>query len=82
MIIMTLTELPHGQEAMISEVRAEGALLAKLLDMGFFPGRKIEVIRQAPLLDPLWVRVASGDVGIRRSEAMLIEVGGGSCGLE
>ncbi len=71
---MTLAELPHEVEALIVQVRAEGALLSKLLDMGFFPGRKIKIIRQAPLLDPLWVRVASGDVGIRRADAALVDI--------
>ncbi|MGP1450851.1 MAG: FeoA family protein [Wolinella sp.] len=71
---MTLADLPCGEEARILHLRADGALEAKLLDMGFFPGRKIEMIRKAPLLDPIWVRVASGDVGIRRVDAALIDV--------
>ncbi len=71
---MTLNELTPGQECTISDLNLDGAVLQRLLDMGFIEGCTVEVIRNAPLLDPLDVRIRGNMVALRRNEAAGIEV--------
>jgi ferrous iron transport protein B len=42
--------------------------------MGFIRGKEVEVVRAAPLKDPIHYRVMGYDVSLRRSEAALIEI--------
>ncbi|WP_249717180.1 FeoA family protein, partial [Proteus faecis] len=49
-------------------------LKQKLFNMGFIPGVSIEMIRSAPLLDPIEIKVLDYLVVLRREEASMIEV--------
>ena len=51
-----------------------GAVRQRLLDLGFVPQAQVDVIRRAPLGDPIECRVANYKVTLRNSEAALIEV--------
>ncbi len=42
--------------------------------MGFIRGKLVEVVKSAPLKDPVEYRILDGNVSLRRSEAGLIEV--------
>ena len=46
----------------------------KLLDMGFVSGSVIEVVREAPLFDPMELKIHNYHISLRKSEANLIEV--------
>ncbi|WP_321471181.1 FeoA family protein [Halarcobacter sp.] len=70
----TLACLNKGQRAKISKLNAKGKLLHKLLDMGFVNNVEIEVIREAPLFDPMELRLQNYLLTVRKSEAELIEV--------
>lgn len=72
--IKTLACLEKGQKAKISKLNTEGKLLRKLLDMGFVNNVEIEVIREAPLFDPMELKLHNYHLTIRKSEAKLIEV--------
>ena len=71
---MNLAQMPHGKKCKISNVTADGKLLQKLLDMGFVNGAEIVVVREAPLYDPMELRIHNYLVSLRKSEASLIEV--------
>ncbi len=71
---MTLNELKPGQKCHIVKVNVGGATGQRLLDMGFVPGTKIDVIRNAPLVDPVELLLRGYQVSIRHSEAKEIEV--------
>lgn len=71
---MTLNELTPGQQCSIRDVNLDGAILQRLLDMGFIEGAMVSIVRNAPLLDPLDVRIRGNQVAIRRNEAAGIEV--------
>ncbi|MGP1485387.1 MAG: FeoA family protein [Campylobacter sp.] len=58
----------------IKEIKAEGKLLQKLLDMGFISGEKVEMLRCAPLLDPIELKIQGCLISLRKSEAALVEV--------
>jgi Fe2+ transport system protein FeoA len=59
---------------MIRLVRGSHALRRRLLDMGVVPGEEIEVIRIAPLGDPVEYMVRGYRLSLRRSEAAQVLV--------
>jgi ferrous iron transport protein A len=71
---MTLGEMKPGQECEIVDVIADGALGQRLMDMGFIPGTRIRIIRNAPLTDPIELEVKGYNVSLRHSEAKGVEV--------
>ena len=77
---MTLRELKVGESAIISGVGGEGALRQHFLDMGLIPGVQVDVVKLAPLGDPMEVRLHSYDLTLRLDEAGLIEIESASKG--
>ena len=71
---MTLDEMKPGQECEIVDVLADGSLGQRLLDMGFIPGTRIRVIRNAPLIDPVQLELKGYHISLRHSEAKKVEV--------
>ncbi len=71
---MTLDEIKPGQECEIVDVIADGILGQRLLDMGFIPGTRIRVIRNAPLIDPVQLELKGYHISLRHSEAKKVEV--------
>ena len=71
---MTLDEIKPGQECEIVNTVSEGIRQQRLLDMGFIPGTRIKVIRNAPLVDPVEFLLKGYYVSLRHSEAKLVEV--------
>lgn len=72
--LLSLEALSRSKSAMIKAVRTDGLLKQKLFNMGFIPGVEVEMIRSAPLLDPLEVKILDYLVTLRREEARIIEV--------
>ncbi|MGP2657867.1 FeoA family protein [Malaciobacter sp. WC5094] len=70
----TLALLENGQKAKIKKLNAKGKLLHKLLDMGFVNNAQVEVIREAPLYDPMELKILNYHITVRKSEAELIEI--------
>ncbi len=73
-----LKEIKSGCCARIRCHHSKGAIRQRLLDLGFVPQAKIDVIRRAPLGDPIECRVANYKVTLRNTEAALIEVEAGA----
>ncbi len=71
---MTLEDIRPGNSCIVRDVKAQGPLGQRLMDLGFFPGVRIDVIRNAPLVDPVEVRLDGFSVSIRHEEAASIEV--------
>ena len=70
---MTLNELPNGARATITGWTSPTPP-GRLLEMGVLPGSVIEVVRIAPLGDPIAIKVRGYQLSLRRSEAALVEV--------
>lgn len=49
-------------------------LRGQLYALGIIPGSRLEVLRQAPMGDPVQVRVGGSYISIRKSEADVITV--------
>lgn len=71
---MTLDELQPGVSCKVTGLTASGALGQRLMDLGFFPGAAIAIVRNAPLVDPVELHLDGYHVSIRHSEARHIEV--------
>lgn len=68
-------ELAPGERAVVRGL-GDGAPAsrAKLLAMGLLPGTAIELVRMAPLGDPLELRVRGYELSLRRAEAAILEL--------
>lgn len=70
---LTLRDLKIGQLATIISVEECDARV-KLMEMGCVPGSTVELVRKAPLGDPLQISVAGYQLSMRKSEAAHIDV--------
>jgi ferrous iron transport protein B len=70
----TLYDLNEGEEGIILKIKGRGHFRHRLSEMGFVIGKKIAVIKKAPLRDPVEYRIMDYHVTLRNSEAQLIEV--------
>lgn len=71
--IRLLSELKKGQKGLIDSF-TDYELSLKLLEMGCIPGEMIEVIRIAPLGDPIAISVAGYMLSLRKAEAATVRV--------
>ncbi|KXS44165.1 ferrous iron transport protein A [Methanolobus zinderi] len=71
---ITLDTLMPGDLARITKVRVKGPARRKLFDMGMVAGSEVELIRKAPLGDPLEFRIKGYNLSIRKDEAKQIFV--------
>lgn len=71
---MRLSELKSGESATILKVTGHGGFRRRIVEMGFIRGKRVEVILNAPLKDPIEYRVMGYDVSLRRSEAAMVIV--------
>lgn len=71
---MTLDQLVEGQIATIRNIAAEKPLRRRLMDMGLTRGTQIELLKIAPLGDPLEFKVRDYHLSLRKAEAQLIEI--------
>ena len=63
-----LSELKPGEKGTIVKVQGSGALRRRLLDMGLIRGTEIEMVRKAPLGDPLEFLVKGYNLSLRKRE--------------
>ena len=71
---LCLSELKPGEYGRVLETGGEGALRQHLLDMGLTPGAALEMIKYAPMGDPLELRIHGYELTLRLSEAACIRV--------
>jgi ferrous iron transport protein B len=69
-----LSDLKTGDEGVITKVLGRGAFRKRITEMGFVKGKKVTVIKSAPLLDPVEYEIMGYKISLRRSEAELVEV--------
>ncbi len=71
---MKLSELQTNEAGIITRVQGIGAFRKRITEMGFVKGKKVKVIRNAPLKDPVEYNIMGYEVTLRRDEASMIEV--------
>ena len=57
---------------MIQELRLEGVMRRRLLDLGFVKGAEVLVLQRSPLGDPMAFRVSDTTVALRIEESSKI----------
>lgn len=70
----TLKEALPGDALKVIRVHGTGALRRRLLDLGITKGSRIDVLKTAPLGDPVEVTVRGYELSLRKSEGELVEV--------
>ena len=71
---MNLRELQAGKSGRILSVGGEGALRQHLLDMGVIPGSVVQVVKFAPMGDPVELKIRGYELTLRLAEAEKIEI--------
>lgn len=70
----TLDQLAAGERAVIAGVDCPPAIARRLMELGVLPGTEVQVIRRAPLGDPLEIALRGVRLSLRKSEARHIDV--------
>jgi len=68
----SLALLSPGQTGVITQIGGPRSLRVRLMELGLLPGTSIEVVRRAPLGDPLHVIVRGCHLSIRCADASRI----------
>ncbi|MCE9638296.1 MAG: ferrous iron transport protein A [Planctomycetes bacterium] len=63
----------HGV-AFVRALQGEPLLRERLVELGFTPGQRVEVISLAAFGGPIHVRVRGGSIAVRRDEAACVQV--------
>jgi Fe2+ transport system protein FeoA len=66
---VALTTLTPGSRAVVTEIRIPVEHRARLLEMGLLVGTAVELVRFAPLGDPIEIKVRGYNLSLRRHEA-------------
>lgn len=70
----SLDEVRPGERARVTAVGGEGDTARRLMDLGLIRGTTVEVVRSAPLGDPIEVKLRGFMLTLRRAEAEQITV--------
>jgi ferrous iron transport protein A len=71
---MNLTDVPVGGTACVASIRGTGSLRGRIMAMGLVPGTVVQVVRKAPMGDPLELSVKGYYLSLRKREAEMVLV--------
>ncbi len=71
---MNLAQMNPGESGRILGVGNVGAMRRRLADMGAVKGTKVQVVKRAPLGDPIEVKLKGYSLTLRKQEAAAIDV--------
>ena len=69
-----LTSLHVGRKAVVTSIDVPIENRGRLLEMGLLVGTPVELIRYAPMGDPVEIKVRGYHLSLRKNEAQLIQV--------
>jgi len=69
-----MDELAVGQKGSVKAINAPKQLKRRLMDMGFTRGVGVEVVKMAPMGDPMEISVRGYHLCLRKAEARSIEL--------
>ena len=64
-----LSSLSPGTKAVVTEIRIPAAQKSRLLEMGLLVGTTVELVRFAPLGDPVELKLRGYNLSLRKHEA-------------
>ena len=69
-----LTSVAKGAVATVAQINVPAGSRARLMEMGLLVGTKVELVRFAPMGDPVEIKVRGYNLTLRKSEAEQILV--------
>ena len=66
---LPLSSLPPGSAGKVTEIKVPGASRPRLMEMGLLVGTPVELVRFAPLGDPVEIKVRGYHLTLRKHEA-------------
>ena len=76
--LLPLTSVPAGQTATVAEINLPQANRSRLMELGLLVGTQIDLVRFAPLGDPVEIKVRGYNLTLRKHEAERIVIQAGS----
>ena len=75
--LQPLTALVPGATATVAEIKLPPSSRPRLMEMGLLVGTKVELVRFAPMGDPVEIKVRGYNLTLRKHEAdqILVQVG-------
>ncbi|HYG33482.1 MAG TPA: FeoA family protein [Clostridia bacterium] len=73
-VLQPLTAVGIGQRATVAEIKLSPANRPRLMEMGLLVGTSVELVRFAPMGDPVEIKVRGYNLTLRRHEAEQIFV--------
>jgi ferrous iron transport protein A len=70
----TLDRLEPGERGIVARLDGSPGAVRRLMELGIVPGTEIEVVRRAPLGDPIELKLRRVHLALRREEAANIHV--------
>lgn len=71
---ISLNKMSIGQKGRIRDFFVESDDCERIEEMGVTPGEQVEVVRYAPLGDPIEIKIRGYHLSLRKEEAELIQV--------
>lgn len=73
---LKLSDLSVGSAAIVREMPKQGSAFIRLREMGLLPGTTVQLIRTAPMGDPIEIKVRGYHLTLRKTEAdhVLVEL--------
>lgn len=71
---MTLEQLSVGKSGKVLKNHTSGAVKQRLMDMGITKGVAVQVVKIAPLGDPIELEIRGYNLSIRKDDAKKIEI--------
>lgn len=72
--LLALTSLEAGKSAVLAELRLPADVRSRLQELGLVAGTPVQLVRFAPLGDPVEIHVRGSYLSVRRHEAEQILV--------
>ena len=71
---LPLTSLGLGGKAVVTAILVPPESRGRILEMGLLVGTPVELVRFAPMGDPVEIKVRGYHLSLRKNEAQLIQV--------
>lgn len=71
---LPLSSLAPGAKAVVADIRVPVEHRGRLLEMGLLVGTTVELVRFAPLGDPIEIRIRGYNLSLRKHEAEQVMV--------
>lgn len=65
---MPLSQLKPKMSGIIETIDQKHPLRRRLLELGFIPGARVHIVRQAPLGDPVQITIGGSDLALCKKD--------------